>query len=102
LRELKKRDKLTGNRLFFSNRTEDDIILADELKSMLGRDALFLVNGQESYHYDNRFIDEAFLKDELNSLNRYFYICGPDLMTAQISKILVKLGVAPDLLVFER
>ena len=102
LRELKKRNKLTGNKLFFSNRTEGDIILADELKGMLGRDALFLVNGQEAYHYDNRFIDEAFLKDKVTSFNRLFYICGPDLMTDQISKTLTKLGVAPEMLIFER
>src|SRR5574338_630761 len=42
LRQLKKDNKAAGNKLFFSNKTERDIIIKDELSSILGLNALFI------------------------------------------------------------
>ena len=102
LRDLNRQGKLAGNKLFFSNKTDKDIILADELKSMLGPDALFLISGQKDSVHDTRRIDEAFLKAEVNDFTKHFYVCGPDAMVEQINSILTRLGASADSVVFER
>jgi ferredoxin-NADP reductase len=102
LRYLNKEGKLAGNKLFFSNKTDQDIILADELKSMLGPDALFLISGQKDSVHDTRRINEAFLKAEVSDFTKHFYICGPDPMVEAINDILTGLGASADLVVFER
>jgi len=102
LRQLRKENKLTGNKLFFSNRGDRDIFLAGELKSMLGADAVFLVSDQEDSCFDKRRIDETFLKAEVSDFGRHFYICGPDPMMVQIKEILTVLGANADAVVFER
>ncbi|WP_184550601.1 FAD-binding oxidoreductase [Mucilaginibacter sp. FT3.2] len=102
LRYLNKQGKLAGNKLFFSNKTDKDIILADELKSMLGPEAVFLISGQKDSVHDTRRIDETFLKAEVSDFTKHFYVCGPDAMVEQINSILARLGASADLVVFER
>jgi ferredoxin-NADP reductase len=102
LRQLNKEGSLNGNKLFFSNRTDQDIILAGELKNMLGPDALFLISDQEDTVYDNRRLNLAFLKAEAKDLNLYFYLCGPDPMMVQLNILLTGLGAKSESVVFER
>jgi len=97
LRQLKKDNKIQGNKLFFSNKTTADIILKDELVSMLGKDAIFICTDQ-----GNRHIDAAFIKKEVSDFTRHFYICGPDKMITDINNILTGLGASPDTVVFEK
>ena len=101
LRELNRENKLEGNTLFFSNRTKDDIILSDELKAMLGENALF-VTTQDVGPGDHRRIDAEFLKTEVKDFSKHFYVCGPDAMVAEINKTLEGLGADVNLVVFER
>ena len=97
LRQLKKENKIQGNKLFFSNKTTADIILKDELLSILGKDAIFICTDE-----DKRHIDEAFIKKEVSDFTKHFYVCGPDKMIADINKILTTLGASPDTVVFEK
>ena len=97
LRQLKKENKIQGNKLFFSNKTTADIILKDELLSILGKDAIFICTDE-----DKRHIDEAFIKKEVSDFTKHLYVCGPDKMIADINKILTTLGASPDTVVFEK
>lgn len=102
LRMLHQEGKLDENKLFYSNRTDDDIILADELTTLLGKNAHFVVSRQPDSVNDKRRIDEAFLKAEVDDFNKHFYICGPDPMILAISEVLEKLGASADAVVFEK
>lgn len=102
LRQLNKEGKLADNKLFFSNKTDQDIICEDELKGMLGDNAVFIVTDQKDSKNDRRRIDSEFLKAEVDDFNKYFYICGPDAMIQDISGKLEKLGAKPDAVVFEK
>lgn len=102
LRDLKNKNLVEDNTLFYSNKTDQDIILADELKSILGENAHFTISRQKDTRYDQRRIDESFLKAEVSDFSRHFYICGPDPMVFAITEILKKLGATPDTLVFEK
>jgi len=100
-RQLKKEGKVKGNKLFFSNKTKDDIILENELKEILGDDALFTLTQEKDPNYHHGLIDEEFLKQHIDDFNKHFYVCGPPQMTKDINKTLEKLGVSSDSLVFE-
>lgn len=101
-RYLQREGLANGNKLFFSNKTDSDIILADELKLILGDNAHFTVTRQKDSRYDQRRIDEDFLRAEVNDLSKHFYICGPDPMVFSLTEALQKLGAAADTLVFEK
>lgn len=102
LRRLYKEGEIGGNVLFFSNKTDQDIILKNELELMLGSKAHFTITSQKNSRYDKRRIDAGFLKAEVTDFKKHFYVCGPDEMVTQISKTLEKLGAKPDSVVFEK
>ena len=102
LRQLNREGMLADNKLFFSNKTDQDIILADELKSMLGENALFTITSQKDSEHDQRRIDAEFLKAEVKDFSKHFYVCGPDAMVQEITGILTELGANADAVVFER
>lgn len=107
LRQLHKDNKLAGNKLFFSNKTSDDIIYAAALAGMLGKDLINILTNENprakdhaAYKYGR--IDEAFLKQEVTDFHVHFYVCGPDKMISDINEILGRLGATPQNLVFEK
>ena len=102
LRELKRRNQIRENKLFFSNRTSADIIIKDELEQMLGPNAVFITTQEPGGPYNGSKINERFLKDHIQDFSAHFYICGPDQMIADISSILTRLGASPDAVIFEK
>jgi ferredoxin-NADP reductase len=102
LRQQFKAGAIKGNVLFFSNKTEKDIIHHQELKKMLGDDARFILTQETNPAYQKGPIDKAFLQKEIKDFSRPFYICGPDKMVTDLNKTLTDLGAKPDLVVFEK
>jgi ferredoxin-NADP reductase len=102
LRQLHKENKLTGNMLFFSNKTAADIIYEDELKNMLGSNAVLILTKENKDGYVNGYINEKFIQQNINDFNKHFYVCGPDQMVADIIKNLEKSGANVDTVVFEK
>lgn len=102
LRQLKKEHKLDGNKLFFSNKTERDIILKEELSSMLNGSVIYTITNESSKTYHNGIINEQFLKENIDDFSKHFYLCGPPKMIEALENILVRLGASPDAVVFEK
>lgn len=102
LRQLKKDGKLEGNKLFFSNKTDRDIILEDELTLMLGESAVYVITHEATERHQHGFINETFLKANVDDFSRRFYLCGPPKMVEALEDCLVKLGASPDAVVFEK
>ncbi len=101
-RQLQKDGKLGNNKLIFSNRTSKDIILKDEFEKMLGENFINTLTDEESEKYDNRKIDESYLKEKIKDFSQYFYICGPDPMIESIKAILLNIGADKDKIVIEQ
>ena len=102
LRKLYKDGTLKGNSLIFSNKSEDDIILHDEFKTMLGSDFINTLPEQDhSDEYLTDMIDKDFLKEHVNDFDQHFYVCGPPQMVEDIKAHLKDLGADADGLVFE-
>jgi len=103
LRQLYKDGKITSNRLFFSNKTTQDIIKENELREILSPENLVLSltrEEQPGYHFGR--MDQAFLKQHIADFDQNFYVCGPKGMNADIKQILIGLGASPQLLIFEK
>jgi len=102
LRDLHDKGKLKGNRLLFSNDTEDDVILAAEFKRILGDRAMFVVtNDKHCQTYPQARIDRDFIKEQVDDFDQNFYVCGPPSMVDDVTKALKELGVKEDKIVTE-
>ena len=101
-RQLQKDGKISNNKLIFSNRTSKDIILKEEFKKMLGANFINTITQEKTEKYDNRKIDESYLKEKIKDFSQYFYICGPDPMIESIKEQLLNLGVDKDKIVIEQ
>lgn len=102
LRQLHKENKLQGNTLFFSNKTAADIIYEQELSSILGKEAVFLLTKETKKGYRNEYINDSFIQQNIASFDKNFYVCGPDPMVQSITSILEKMGASTDTVVFEK
>ena len=102
LRQLKKDNKVNSNQLYFSNKTSSDIILHDELNQILGDNAHYIVTDDINPQFAKKYIDKEFLVSEIKDFKRPFYVCGPDKMISDITKILTGLGADPESVVFEK
>ena len=102
LRDLKNREMVGNNQLFFSNKTSDDIILKNELEEILKENVFFIITQQNSGSEKAVRINEEYLRENIKDFSRHFYICGPDKMVSVLSDTLVRLGAKPDAVVFEK
>lgn len=101
-RDLHQKGQVGKNRLFFSNKTEADIILKDELEVMLGDRFFNLISNQRDSALHKGRIDKEFLEAHVSNFEQPFYVCGPDAFTEAILGILQELGVTAEALVFEK
>ncbi|WP_037319493.1 FAD-binding oxidoreductase [Salegentibacter sp. Hel_I_6] len=96
LREFKKKNKLDGIKLIYSNKADKDIILKEELDALLGNNATYVITDQNDTQFTKAYIDEDFLKKHIANFEERFYVCGPPKMTEEIGDILEKLGAHTD------
>lgn len=101
-RELHRDHQASGNTLYFSNKTEGDIIEHQELLDILGVGANFILTNDNKEGYFHARIDKTFLKDQITDFKQPFYICGPDAMVAELNNTLKELGANPESVVFEK
>lgn len=102
LRQLHHDGAIKGNQLFFSNKTSADIILKDELDTILGANVHYVLTREDGSKYPKGPIDKDFLVRNVTDFTKPFYICGPDKMISDISRLLTELGASPDAVVFEK
>lgn len=96
LRDLEKKGKAEEMHLIFSNKTDKDIILKDELDRLLQKNTTYVITDQDNTEHTKAYINEEFLKNKINDFKQQFYVCGPPEMTEEINDILNKLGADTD------
>jgi len=102
LRQLKKDGQLAGNVLLFANRTEEDVILKDELDEMLGQNHIDVISNPASPGAQGSHIDKDLIERHLTAKSEYAYVCGPDAFVADIKKDLLELGLKEEQIVIEQ
>jgi ferredoxin-NADP reductase len=101
LRDLESKNELKGNKLLFANKTQDDIILKDEFKRMLGTDFINILSDEKTDEYEFGFINPALLKQHVTDIKQSFYLCGPPPMMNAVLAHLDNIGVTADLVTTE-
>jgi ferredoxin-NADP reductase len=100
-RELYKNKQMEGNKLIYSNKTSDDVILGNELSKMLKKNFINLFTRQNVIGYVGKRIDRNYLIENIVDFNQNFYVCGTSEFVKSITGYLINLGVNPDSLVIE-
>lgn len=100
-RDLYKQNKLYGNRLIYTNKTSDDVIMDAELKKLLKNDYLKVFTRENIIGFTGRRIDRNFLIENIADFGQHFYICGPQDFVKTITSHLTELGVTLDAMVIE-
>jgi ferredoxin-NADP reductase len=94
-RQLNQDGALGNNRLIFSNKTEEDIILRQQWDEWLGPKVQYVLSEK------GERIDEHWLRTHIDNFQQPFYVCGPDEMVSDIKKALEKLGGKDTLITVE-
>ena len=69
---------------------------------MLKNNVHYTVTREKNTIYDNRYINETFLRSEISDFKKQFYVCGPDKMVSDITEILRNLNADPESVIFEK
>ena len=101
LRDLQRKGEMKGQKLIFSNSTEQDIILRQEFEGMDGLECLFTVTDQDDSPLARGMVDQDFLKTHLDDFSQEFYVCGPPKMIDAVTDDLKSLGADPDSVTLE-
>ncbi len=102
-RFLKETSQLGNNKLLFSNKTSNDIILKEEFRDMLGENFINIITQEPAASpFIGGRIDKEFLMQHVKDFSQHFYVCGPDAFTESILQALKELGANAEALVFEK
>jgi ferredoxin-NADP reductase len=100
-RDLKSKNKIAGNKFIFANKTRTDIIHEDELKKMLGNSFINILSDESINGFAHGYISKEFLKNNIESFDKMFYVCGPPPMMEAVEGFLKELGVTNNSVVVE-
>jgi len=100
-RYLHSKNEIGKNKLIFANKTKEDIILAEEFKSLLGEKFINILSDEKADGYFHGQITEAFLKSHISGFKKNIYLCGPPPMMDVVEKILSHLNVDEAVIVKE-
>ena len=100
-RDLRKKQKLSGNMLIYTNKTPSDVIMDEELIKLLGKNYLKLFTRQHVIGFRDRRIDRDMLITLVQDFDQFFYLCGPEKFVRDLETMLIGLGAKVDTLIFE-
>jgi ferredoxin-NADP reductase len=101
-RDLYRNKQIKGNRLIYSNKTSQDVILQRELEEMLKEDYMNIYTRENVIGFLDRRIDRNFLIENIVDFSQYFYLCGPEKFVNDIKTLLTELGANPEFLIIEK
>ncbi len=101
-RNLEKNNEVGENKLIFSNKRGDDVILESYFNDILGDNFISTLTHQNIEGHENEIVDMEFLNKHLEDFTQHFYVCGPDAMVKDVSKQLEMLGASPEGITFEK
>lgn len=91
LRHLNKEGSIKGNKLIFSNKTNSDIILKEELELMLGENFINVLTRENVPGIHHGRIDKSYLQHVIKNFKQHFYICGPEKFVESLRQMLIEL-----------
>jgi ferredoxin-NADP reductase len=100
-RELQEKNLIGENKLIYSNKFQEDIILENYLKQLFKKNTLFILTQEKIKGYGYGRLDEIKLKKFIKDFNQYFYLCGPITFTKSIKEVLERHLVPSEKIIIE-
>jgi len=100
-RHLQLDGTLTGNLLFFSNKTSRDIIVEKELRNMFSSELTLTLSEEQKDGYEYGEFDRNFLKKKIKNFSCFFYLCGPKPFVKSMKETLEGLRADPKKIIIE-
>lgn len=91
-RALHASNNMQGHTLLYSNKTQHDIILGEELHEMLGNAYYTVFTKQGVIGFKERRIDRDFLLENIGDFGIQFYVCGSKEFANTLNDALISLG----------
>ncbi|MEO8665945.1 MAG: flavodoxin reductase [Ignavibacteria bacterium] len=92
-RYLHSNNILGNNKLLFSNKKKEDIILKKEFEAMLGKNFINILSEEKTDEYPYGHISKDFIKENTDDPSKYFYVCGPPPMMDAVEDELAELEI---------
>lgn len=100
-KDLHRKGQLQGNRLFFANKTEKDIIHQGNLQTWLNSDFHNILSEEDHEAYDHGHINKEYLQSHDLDVSKKVYLCGPPPMMDALQADLYAMGLSKKQLVAE-
>jgi ferredoxin-NADP reductase len=100
-RYLRSTNQTAGNRLLFANKRREDIILEDELNSLLDGNVTNVLSEDNVDGFKHGYVTEGLLKEMSIQPDDKLYICGPPPMLDALLKMFTNLGLSEQSVVME-
>lgn len=100
-RYLQSKNQVGENKLLFANKTKADIILEPWFKNLLGNSFVNILSDEDAEGYQNGYINQELIKENIIDKNQKFYVCGPPPMMDAVMKQLDELKVNKSAIVLE-
>lgn len=101
-RELARNKQIFNNKLIYSNKTSDDVIMDTELTELLKENYIKTYTRENVIGFLDKHIDYDFLLQHITNFSQHFYVCGPEKFVKDVTKLLVELGADAETLVIEQ
>jgi ferredoxin-NADP reductase len=100
-RSLKADNKTAGNRLLFANKSRKDIILEEELNTLLDGRVTNILSEENIEGFKHGFVTEELLREMSIQPDDKLYICGPPPMLDALLKMFSNIGLSEQSVVME-
>jgi len=100
-RYLRSTNQTSGNRLLFANKRREDIILEDELNTLLNGNVTNILSEGNDDGYKHGHVTEGLLREMSIQPDDKLYICGPPPMLDALLKMFTNLGLSDQSVVME-
>ena len=100
-RYLRFTGEIAGNRLLFANKKKEDVILENELVSLLDGNVTNVLSEEDVSGYRRGYVNEEILKEMHIQPGDKLYICGPPPMLDALLKMFKNMGLSEQSVVME-
>ncbi|WP_163848669.1 FAD-binding oxidoreductase [Pseudooceanicola aestuarii] len=102
LRRRFRDETLAGSQLLYTNKSEADIIHAEQWEAMTGLPTFFAVTDAQTGRFHPGPIDREVLEARIDSTNGPFYLCGPHGFVDDMRDTLRAMGADADAVITEK
>jgi len=101
LKQLELEKKAFGHTIIFANKKKEDVFLDKRLNEIVGKNYIKVLSQEDKDNFYHGHINADLIKDNLETLKQFFYVCGPPKMIEHVIEELKSIGVDEELIITE-